>query len=224
MAVVSAPAAADRARSAPAPGGSAPARKPPPPQLPAEESLPIPVAEAPPAEPAMAPRHAGQCDGRAATQCRLPRRSRIRHSAGRPSDCSVVRPCRAPTTDSADDGNAARSIFPADDASQRRPAPGPTPVVPYNPRPYRGRVVQLGAFPTPQAGRGQLAARHPPLSLSHHQAQDGEHGRRARDWRRPSDTNVPPAARHLFASPVGCHMPTARASGSFIAWWYTDGD
>ncbi|GAA4034795.1 hypothetical protein GCM10022281_13720 [Sphingomonas rosea] len=42
-----------------------------------------------------------------------------------------------------------RSTFPADDpVIAAPPATGPAPVVIYNPNPNRGRVVQLGAFPT----------------------------------------------------------------------------
>lgn len=115
------------------------------PQLPAEESLPIPVTEAPPAEQAMAPETLGNETAPGATETR-PTPALTARPVARTAQRRAA--TSAPAADTTEEGNVTRSIFPADDAAPAPPPPGPNPVVAYNPRPYGGRVVQLGAFPT----------------------------------------------------------------------------
>jgi hypothetical protein len=115
-----------------------------PPQLPAEESLPIPVGRAPPAERPMAPEmpvnviepEAVAPPPAAVTDARPVPRAAERHLSARASAAGTA------------EGNGSRSIFPADDAAPTPSVQSPSPVAAYNPRPYSGRVVQLGAFPT----------------------------------------------------------------------------
>lgn len=116
-----------------------------PPQLPAEQSLPIPVTEAPPAEQAMAPEMLGN---EAASVAAAPQTAPAPNAQPITRTASRRPAASTPVTDTADDGNATRSIFPTDDAAPAPPLTGPNPVVAYNPRPYRGRVIQLGAFPS----------------------------------------------------------------------------
>lgn len=113
-----------------------------PPVLPAEQSIPIPVNRPAPAS-----------DQAAAQQADVPPPD---------PDLAAPPPARpAPERRSTGPGNAEpqrartgareqRGVFPADEASAI-PAPpqaGPAPIILYHPQPNRGRVIQLGAFPT----------------------------------------------------------------------------
>ncbi|UUR07786.1 SPOR domain-containing protein [Sphingomonas glaciei] len=114
-----------------------------PPELPAEQSIPIPVTQATPAEP-----------GTELTDPAEPVADTAPFSPARTSPRPVRRTAQRsaapsePGEAASPEGSVGRSFFPADDASATLPAPGPTSVATYNPRPYGGRVVQLGAFPT----------------------------------------------------------------------------
>jgi hypothetical protein len=120
-------------------------KKAPPPQLPVEESLPIPVtpvtSEQPGPEQAIdnlaepAPR-APQPSSEPAPSAPVVRSERRAEAEPLPPPVEEVT------------AEARRSIFPADEAVPAPPPTGPAPVVVTNPRPYRGRVVQLGAFAT----------------------------------------------------------------------------
>lgn len=116
-----------------------------PPELPAEQSIPIPVTQPAPVEPGAELIAADPAEQAAPAPQSLPATTSprpVRRSAER----SVVP--SEPGEAENPDGAAGRSIFPADDVATTLPAPGPSPVPAYNPRPYGGRVVQLGAFPT----------------------------------------------------------------------------
>jgi hypothetical protein len=124
-------------------------RQAPPPQLPVEEPLAIPVTriEQPPAVPSdtilaeqaeAVPERASEPRRRTAAE-----RTRIAPPSQEPGD---------PVQDApqiSEMPGARRSVFPADEpVSAPPPRTGPQPVVVYHPQPNRGRVVQLGAFPT----------------------------------------------------------------------------
>ncbi|GAA4001407.1 SPOR domain-containing protein [Sphingomonas humi] len=118
------------------------AREAAPPELPAEESIPIPVTRSDPAEPVTQEPLANVAEPAPVTSATAPSVSRpVMRSpprrAVRQSD--VVPGEQAPT---------GRSVFPADEPAAAVPDTGPNPVAIANPRPYAGRVIQLGAFPT----------------------------------------------------------------------------
>lgn len=122
-----------------------------PPVLPVEQSIPIPINRpAPSAEPepiavdepqaaevaepmALSPRPSAPVTGEGSFTGSTERR-RVEQAVER-----VREPVRAP-----------RGIFPAEDpaAVDAAPQAGPMPIILYHPQPNRGRVVQLGAFPT----------------------------------------------------------------------------
>ncbi|NJC05358.1 hypothetical protein GGQ97_001151 [Sphingomonas kaistensis] len=135
-----------------------------PPQLPAEQSIPIPITQAPPADPGAGPVPA-EPEGQAVEAPRPSSTATVtRRPAGRPAERRSAATVASDVEGS--DGPVGRSIFPADDATDTLPAPGPTPVVAYNPRPYGGRVVQLGAFPTraqAEANWQRITRRYPYL-------------------------------------------------------------
>ena len=118
-------------------------REPAPSVLPAEQSIPIT-----PARPADAPSvisEAPEAVGDAVIAAQeLP--PALRRTA-RPRQPAAERSARAPSIGSAEDPPAQRGVFPADDAAAAPPLVAPVPVILVNPRPYAGRVVQLGAFP-----------------------------------------------------------------------------
>ncbi|WP_338502825.1 SPOR domain-containing protein [Sphingomonas kaistensis] len=116
----------------------------PPPQLPAEESLPIPVSQAPTSEPPMAPE---MPVNEAVPEIDAPPPAAVTNAppvARAPERRPSARASSAGTAD----GNSSRTIFPADDAAPAPSVQSPGLTAAYNPRPYSGRVVQLGAFPT----------------------------------------------------------------------------
>jgi hypothetical protein len=121
----------------------------PPPQLPVESPLAIPVTriEQPPAAPS---------DAILAEQAQaVPERTAEPNRRPAPQPTRSAPPAPEPT-DTLQDApqiselpGARRSVFPADEpVSAPLPRTGPQPVVIYHPQPNRGRVVQLGAFPT----------------------------------------------------------------------------
>ncbi|WP_426266625.1 SPOR domain-containing protein [Sphingomonas sp. LHG3443-2] len=116
-----------------------------PPQLPAEQSLPIPVTETQPAEQALTPEPLGNETAPVTTATQPAPTTTARP---RPNTVQRSSTASAPADYVDEEATTARSIFPADDAAPAPPPTGPNPVVAYNPRPYGGRVVQLGAFPT----------------------------------------------------------------------------
>jgi hypothetical protein len=111
-----------------------------PPTLPAEQSLPIPVnpsepAPAAPVEPLTEDTPTVSADPAA----------QIRTEPPRTSTRTVQRPSQRVT----EAARSRRGIFPADEPSaDAPPVAGPAPIILYHPQPNRGRVVQLGAFPT----------------------------------------------------------------------------
>jgi hypothetical protein len=116
------------------------------PQLPAEESLPIPVTQAEPAGPGTDEAIGNDVVPATATPQASPVRANPRvvtSRTQRPADLPAN-----PATPEGETGSAGRSVFPADEPASGLPTTEPNPVVAYNPRPYGGRVVQLGAFPT----------------------------------------------------------------------------
>jgi cell division protein FtsN len=138
----------------------------PPPQLPAEEPVAIPVAEAPgpgeplpPPAPAPAEQAAPTPSAPPATSAPpRPRPERRRDSSPAPEREREQAPRRA-----------GRSVFPADEPVTAAPPPltGPAPVIVYHPQKNRGRVVQLGAFPTreqAEAAWRRLTRRYPYLA------------------------------------------------------------
>lgn len=120
----------------------------PPPELPAEQSLPIPVTKAVPEgsssqdaalgseePPPQAPDAGTAAIG--AEPRTMPRSNERRRA---------VAPAARPSA--RNEGRPVRRIVPADEPAAAAPVIEPSPVVAYSPRPYVGRVVQLGAFPT----------------------------------------------------------------------------
>ncbi len=119
------------------------AREAPPPELPAEQSLPNPVTPAPAAEvvPAVTPTDAEEpASADPDAQSAL--------DPGAAQSPRAVRPPIAFRPNRTRERRAERSLFPADEPVAAPPAIEPIPAIAYNPRPYGGRVVQLGAFPT----------------------------------------------------------------------------
>lgn len=119
-----------------------------PPELPAESPLAIPVAPAqrqPAPEPALpeATNEIAPPEQFAAAPARPARRT--------PQPSVQADPPQALEEESAAQADQAigRSVFPADDTViAPPPVTGPAPVAVYRPLSNRGRVVQLGAFPT----------------------------------------------------------------------------
>jgi hypothetical protein len=113
-----------------------------PPELPAEQSLPIPVRQAAPAEPAAQETATDDAAPRDQGSQAVPRNSRVATGS---AERRVVE--REPAASSA--GSRTREIFLADEpVAAAPPVTGPVPIILYHPDPNRGRVVQLGAFPT----------------------------------------------------------------------------
>lgn len=133
----------------------------PPPELPAEQSIPITVKR-PPEDAITAEQEAEAAANMtmaepAVTPAPLAERPRLR----------VPEP-RRPTVRSRPPQEAApsRGVFPADEPIAV-PPPAAAPVVLVNPRPYSGRVVQLGAFPSraqAEASWRRVTTRYPYLA------------------------------------------------------------
>ena len=139
-------------------------RKAPRSELPAEQSLPIPVTRDPPtaSEPFVsdpAPPEVEVADAPAQPVRRAPapvaRAAPPVFNEARPADVDDAMP-------------ASRGVFPADEPASDPPLTGPSPVVVTRAQqPYRGQVVQLGAFPTrAQANDSwrQITRRYPYLA------------------------------------------------------------
>ena len=110
------------------------------PELPAEESLPIPVTESAPAPIEAIDEEAAPTGAEAPTS----QQSEATVSASRSRTIARQVSSRSSAA-SADE--LRRGVFPADDFAVAPPQ-GKAPPVVVNPNPDRGRVVQLGAFPT----------------------------------------------------------------------------
>lgn len=120
-------------------------REAPPPELPAEESLPIPVTQDPAAaneNPAESESVVPEPVSDDPLVAAAPTTSRV---AGPPlasgvttRSVSTKQPRRSPLRSVARDNNPAEVTL----------STSPDPILAVNPRPYGGRVVQLGAFPT----------------------------------------------------------------------------
>jgi hypothetical protein len=120
----------------------------PPPELAAEQSIPIPVtrpAPAAPAEPLANAAAAAEAEA-AAEPPPLPARRRVQRRAEAPP--SSASPRSAPPAERSQSATPSRGVFPADEPVAAPPQTGPRPIVVYHPQPNRGRVIQLGAFPT----------------------------------------------------------------------------
>jgi hypothetical protein len=115
------------------------------PVLPAENSLPIPVTTPAPstlepiAEQPQAVAEEPASEGRrpAAKQNDVAIPTRVAESGA-----------RRPATRTTDRRNAQRSVPPTDKSTAAQQTAGPLPIILYHPQPNRGRVIQLGAFPT----------------------------------------------------------------------------
>jgi type IV secretory pathway VirB10-like protein len=126
-------------------------REAPPPQLPVEEPIAIPVpATAPPVVAEPAPSEVPGEEAQAVPDA--PQRTAALAAPALPRPRPA--PVRVPSVpDEAPQRSetpaSGRSVFPADEpAAAPPPITGPVPLVIHHPQKYRGRVVQLGAFPT----------------------------------------------------------------------------
>jgi hypothetical protein len=134
-----------------------------PPMLPVEESIPIPVNR--PVPPDAEPLAAEQASKSAnpAAGALQPIRNEVPVPV-RTDQQRSDRSARGPR----DGSRTQRGIFPADDpAAGDPPITGPTPIILYHPQPDRGRVVQLGAFPTraqAEDGWKRITRRYPYLA------------------------------------------------------------
>nr|WP_314442893.1 SPOR domain-containing protein [uncultured Sphingomonas sp.] len=137
-----------------------------PPQLPAEQSLPIPATTVEPSqadESEQVATIAEQPTGVPAT----PTIQRPRPRPSTPVASDRVAEAPLPATAEDEEGGRGRSLFPADEPAAAPPPAVPNPVAAYNPRPYAGRVVQLGAFPTraqAEASWKRITRRYPYLA------------------------------------------------------------
>lgn len=136
-------------------------RSAPPPQLPVEtpgERLP-PVIADPEAGTSETPTPTGEA-GPITSQAAPPAASR---TAGAVRQVSPFQPAQRPTLAS----ESGRRVFPAEEFTpEPLPETGPAPVVIYHPQQNRGRVVQLGAFPTrdqAESAWGRVVRRYPYL-------------------------------------------------------------
>lgn len=126
-------------------------REAPPPQLPVEEPVALPITRI---EPAPAP--AAETPGVAAEPPATPvpagetTREQIRRTATAGERPPESRPRETPSAARREPvRTSGRTVFPADEPiAVPPPVTGPRPVVVHHPQPNRGRVVQLGAFPT----------------------------------------------------------------------------
>ena len=134
-----------------------------PPMLPAEESFPIPVIE--PAPPGPEPLVEEPPANSSGTVAGAPRPIRTEVPAPIMTDQRSTDGRRPSVRDSARNH---RGIVPADEPTTgASPVTGPTPIVLYHPQPNRGRVVQLGAFPTraqAEASWKRITRRYPYLA------------------------------------------------------------
>lgn len=117
-------------------------REAPPPELPAEQAGPSETVSVPSVEPPAAAlaEPSPEADAEASEEPRPAPPPAPVARPGRSAEASATRKPAAPV---------GRSVFPADEpVTSAPPSTGPTPVVVYHPQVNRGRVVQLGAFPT----------------------------------------------------------------------------
>lgn len=128
-------------------------REAPPPQLPVEEPLAVPVApldgsaNAVTAEPVPEPLARVQQQAPSVPAPAVPARGTTAEPEGQVEPEAET--TTEPTAESAQGAVRGRSVFPAEETVMTAPPiTGPAPVVVTPSRNYRGRVVQLGAFPT----------------------------------------------------------------------------
>jgi hypothetical protein len=115
-------------------------------ELPQPRAIPIPLDERPEPVPAnpedVEPMPAAP--QAPAPRVTLDRRERSGPASSEPVGEGAEEAQPAPSADA----SSGRSVFPADEAVAEVPRTGPAPLVQPRVQPYRGRVVQLGAFPT----------------------------------------------------------------------------
>lgn len=136
----------------------------PPPELPAEATAPIPVNAPEPlaVDAAPAPGEDDSVAGNAAAPSTTG--AAVRPSPRIAREAADVRSGRSVTRN---EDRARRPTFPADEPVIAPPPTGPSPIAVYRPNPDRGRVVQLGAFPSrTQAERAwkKVTRRYPYLA------------------------------------------------------------
>lgn len=118
----------------------------PPPELAREGSPSHPIARSEPTTEVEAPPEIAPSKASESIAPRVMRTAPVRGPDTGPAPVAQGFPDQI---EEATDVSTGRGVFPADESFTAPPPPtGPQPVVVYHPQPYRGRVVQLGAYAT----------------------------------------------------------------------------